>query len=191
VPYFFIEAKGKEKHLVEPINDCTVNRLRKIIPNKPIKFEKIAGKFDYRLLMNSDIKYINKKIVNTYRKLDRSKKWIIRNNNIKNKNEGILYVYKYIKDELKKIEPNEEKIVNVLVEELYGQSKSTIKTTLWNCFGDTLLINLKNNLKRTKQCECCGERIKISNNRIKYCHICWEQKQKQWQRESMKKLRKN
>lgn len=182
VPYFFIEAKDKEKHKVEPINNSTVNRLRKIIPNKPIKFEKIAGKFDYKLLMNADIKYINKKIVNTYRKLDRSKKWIIRNSSMKNKNEGILYVYKYIKDELMKIEPNEEKIVNVLVEELYGRTNAAIKTTLWNCFGDIMLINLKNNLKDTKQCECCGERIEIVNSRTKYCHSCWIERVKELKR---------
>lgn len=172
VPYFFIEAKSKEKHLVEPINNCTVNRLRKIIPNKAIKFEKIAGKFDYKVLMNADVKYINKKLVDTYRKLDTSKKWIIRNVNIKNKNEGILYVYKYIKNELKKIEPDEEKIVNILVEELYGRSNSTIKTTLWNCFGDIILVNMRNNLKGTKQCECCGKRIELKNNKNKYCDKC-------------------
>lgn len=189
VPYFFIEAKGKEKYKVEPINNSTVNRLRKIIPNKPIKFEKIAGKFDYKLLMNADIKYINKRIVNTYRKLDRSKKWLIRNSSMKNKNEGILYVYKYIKDELMKIEPNEEKIVNVLVEELYGRTNSVIKTTLWNCFGDIILINLKNNLKNTKQCECCGERIEIVNSQSKFCENCFIEHRKGYKKQKEKSYR--
>jgi pentose-5-phosphate-3-epimerase len=189
VPYFFIEAKDKEKNLVEPINNSTVNKLRKIIPNKPINFEKIAGKLDYHLLMSKNIKYTNKKIIDTYRKLDRSKKWLIRNSGLQSKNEGIPYVYKYIKEQLKIIEPDEDKIVNVLVEELYGRANSSIKTTLWNCFGDILLRNLKLNLKGTKQCESCGDRIEIVNNQSKYCDECSNTIKKEKTRNRVRKYR--
>lgn len=189
VPYFFMEAKDKEKKNVEPINKSTVNRLRKIIPNRAIKFEKIAGVLDSRNLMSEEIEYANRELVNTYRKLDRSKKWLIRNSDVKNKDEGILYVYKYIKEELKKIEPNEEKIVNVLVKELYDRTNSPNKTTLWNCYGDILLRNLKINLKGTKQCECCGKRIKIVNNKVMYCNICSTEIDRKKAKERMKKIR--
>lgn len=187
VPYFFMEAKDKEKKNVEPVNGSTVNRLRKIIPNKAIKFKEIVGHFDYRNLMSHDIDYTSRKIVDTYRKLDRSKKWIIRNSDIKNKNEGILYVYQHIREELRKIETDEEKIVNVLVKELYGKTNSAIKTTLWNCYGGRLLRNLKMNLKNTKQCEGCGKRIETSNNRTKYCNSCWDIKEKELRREINRK----
>ncbi len=178
VPYFFIDAKDKEKKNVEPLNDSTVNRLRKVIPNKMIKFKDVAGEFDYKVLMSEDIEYTNRKIIETYRKLDRSKKWIIRSVDIKSRNEGMLYAYKFIKEEIAKIEPDEDKVVNVLVKELYGRTDSPVKTTLWNCYGNVLLMNLRENIKGTKQCDCCGERIKVTNNKVKYCDDCGKEMNK-------------
>jgi hypothetical protein len=171
VPYFFIEAKDKEKHQVEPINNSTVNRLRKIIPNKAIKFEKIAGKFDYKVLMSAEVKKMDKEIINEYRRLERSKKWLIRNDQNRNKKEGRFYVDKYIRDRLKEINHDENRIVNVLIEELYGRINSKNKTTLWDCYGDIILMNLRENLKGTKQCESCGERVESYKTK-KYCNNC-------------------
>jgi predicted amidophosphoribosyltransferase len=52
------------------------------------------------------------------------------------------------------------------------------KTSIWR--GDDI-----------GRCEDCGKRIKITNNRGKYCNECWKERQKEWQRESMKKIRQN
>jgi predicted RNA-binding Zn-ribbon protein involved in translation (DUF1610 family) len=172
VPHFFIEAKDKERKNVEPINNSTVNRLRKIIPNKAIKFEEVAGNFDYKMLMSEEREYVNKSIVDLYRKLDRSKKWIIRNESNSSRKEGKLFVDKFIKEKLMEVISDEENIVNILVEELYGRTNAVNKSTLWDCFGDVLLRNLKKNLQGTKQCEKCGERIEITNNKSKYCDQC-------------------
>lgn len=171
VPYFFIEAKDKDKKNVEPINNSTVNRLRRIIPNRRIKFEEIAGNFDYKMLTSEDIKHMDRQLINRYRELERSKDLIIRKSNSKNRKEGTLFLYIHIKEELFKINSDENRVANVLVEELYGNSKSAFKTTLWNCYGDIILKNLKENLKGTKQCECCGERIEKYNTK-KYCENC-------------------
>jgi hypothetical protein len=113
-----------------------VNKLEMVIPNKRINFVKVAGKFDYRMLMKN-----------------------------------------YISD--------------VLVKYLYGRKNIKRTSTLWNTFGDILIDNLLLNLDCTKQCECCGKRIETKSNRIKYCENCWKEKQKNWQRESMKKKRNN
>lgn len=191
VPYFFIEAKNKDKDNVSDITKSTVNRLRKIIPNRNIKFEAIAGEFDYKMLMSNDIIYINRKIIETYRKLDRSKKFLIRDTNIKDRNEGLLYVNKYIINELSKIESNKDKIVNVLVKELYGNSKSPNKSTLWDCYGDILVSNIRQNLKGTKQCESCGIRIEAVNNRVKFCAECATNINREKTRERMRKSRGN
>ena len=172
VPYFFIEAKNKPLKSVSRINNSTVNRLRKLIPNPRLKFENIVGEFDYKLLMSEDISYVNQKILEAYKKLDRSKKWIIREEGIKDRNEGFLFVYKYIRDRLKEIEPDEEKIVNVLVKDLFEKRNSPNKETLWHCYGEILLDNLKENLKNTKQCEHCGDRIKLEAKNNKYCNKC-------------------
>ena len=191
VPYFFIEAKNKDKDNVSDITKSTVNRLRKIIPNRNIKFETIAGNFDYRMLMSEDIIYANRKIIEAYRKLDRSKKFLIRNSNIKDRNEGLLYVNKYIINELSKIESNKEKIVNVLVKELFGNSKSPNKSTLWDCYGDILVSNLRQNLKGTKQCKCCGVRIEAVNNRVKFCAECAKNINREKTKERMRSSRAN
>jgi hypothetical protein len=189
VPYFFIEAKDKEIHNVESINKSTVNRLRKIIPNKPIRFEKIAGIFDYKVLMSADIKS-NNEIVDEYKRLERSKKWLIRGDQNKGKKDGKFYVDKYIRERLREINPDEERTVNVLVEELYGRTKTKNKTTLWDCYGDILLSNIRENLKGTKQCESCGERIEMINNQSKYCKKCADEIKKYKTRERVRKYRK-
>lgn len=46
--------------------------------------------------------------------------------------------------------------------------------------------------KKVKLCECCNKLIKIKSNKdhsTKYCNDCKEEKQQEWSRESMKKLR--
>lgn len=189
VPYFFMEAKDKDSHKVEPLNNSTVNRLRKIIPNKTIKFEDVAGQFDYKVLMSKDISRIDEKIVKEYRKLDRSKKWIIRNNKMESRKEGTLFLYKYIRDEMRKICDDEDRIVNVLVKELYGRTDAKTKTTLWNCYGDILLMNLRGNLSGTMQCESCGNRVEEYKTK-KYCRTCADEIWKEQVRINMQKYRK-
>lgn len=189
VPYFFIEAKDKEKDKVAPINNSTVNKLRRIIPNKRIKFEEIAGIFDYKMLMSEEVERIDSKIVKKYYELTRSKKMIIRNNSFKSKREGKLYVDKFIREQINKLHLDENRIVNVLVEELYGRHNDKNKTTLWDCYGDILLSNIKENLKGTKQCENCGNRIETYNTK-KYCSICAKEKEKmrkrKWKQRNLK-----
>ncbi|MCA1025690.1 hypothetical protein LCM23_06270 [Cytobacillus kochii] len=179
VPFFFIEAKGKERKNVEPINDSTINKLRKVIPNKRIKFKDIAGEFDYKNLMNQDVVYTNKSLVNLYKKLDRSKKWIIKKND--HKNDGF-YIDTYIRNELNSSFIEEDKIVNQLVEYLYKQTNASIKTTLWDCYGNILLEHLRHNLAQTKQCNNCGTRIEITGRNTKYCKKCYSKKEKERQR---------
>lgn len=189
VPHFFIEAKGKEKKNVEPINNSTVNRLRKIIPNRRIKFQDVAGDFIPNHLLSQEISYSNKKIVNTYRNLDRSKNWLIRNAGLQSRNEGMPFVYKHIKEKLKEIESNEDKIVNILANELYLRANAPIKTTLWNCYGDILLMNIRENLKSSRQCESCGDRFIPKNNSNKFCEPCAKEEWKKYNAEKQREYR--
>lgn len=187
VPHFFIEAKNKDVKLVEELTNSTVNRLRKFIYNKNIRFKDIGGELNYKMLMSEDIEYINHKIITKFKKLNQSKRWIIRNSNIKNRKEGLLFVYKYIRDEMKLLNIDEDKIVNNLIKDMYEVRNSPLKETLWHCYGDIILRSLKNNLKDTKQCECCGTRIEILNNYIKYCNECSYLKRLERQRKYMSK----
>lgn len=171
VPHFFIHAKDKEEKRVEGLNNSTVNRLDEIIPNKPIRFSKIAGQFDYKILMKNKRIKLDEDIINAYIKLDRSKKWMMKSDNLKSYNK--LHIYKVIKEELLLINEDSQYIADVLVKHCYMKCKNNghNKETLWWSFGDILLDNLNTNLKDTMQCESCGSRIDKGNKK-KYCVEC-------------------
>lgn len=190
LPYFFMEAKKKEKNNVSEITNSTVNKLRKVIPNKNIKFEKIAGKFDARMLMSEDTSYVNSKVLNLYLKLSKNKKFLMNTLDM-DKQGQVSYVTKYIKEEIGKIEPNEDKVVNSLVNALYSNLKSNNKSTLWECYGHVMIGNLNENLRNTKQCESCANRIIIEGTNIKYCESCAKQIKKQKTKERVAKHRKS
>jgi hypothetical protein len=176
LPHFFIYAKDKDKKQVEELNVSVVNKLEKIIPNKPIKFKKIAGEFDYKLLMSRENVNIGKEIINKYNYLHKNKKWKF-NLQENQKTYSELYVYNQIRNELLEINSDATYIVDVLVKYLYEEKPSRNKETLWKTFGEILLNNLKENLNKTKQCECCGKRISQYNTK-KYCVPCAKEKER-------------
>jgi hypothetical protein len=171
VPHFFIHAKDKDIHNVEGLNDSTVNKLEQIIPNKPIQFIRVAGKLKYKMLMKNKKVEIDQEIINLYEKVNKLKKHSI-NNKYDLDSKDISYFYRDIKNQFLEINCNIHFVVDVLVKYLYSVKNSKRKSTLWNTFGDILLEHLESNLKDTKQCESCGKRIIITNNKIKYCEDC-------------------
>ena len=187
VPHFFMEAKNKEKHLVEDITDSTVNKLRKIIPNKNIKFEDVAGHFDYTNLMSEENYRDTNRIVDTYRAMERLKKTIMANAN--DKDSARQYYYSLLKKELNSLENDDFKIADILIKELYGKKSATSKDSLWNCFGSIILNNLKNKLGDTKSCERCSVTIQIKGKNSKYCEECASDIKKEKTRARVSKLR--
>ncbi|KYD05302.1 hypothetical protein [Bacillus atrophaeus] len=186
VPYFFINAKDKEENNVEKLNDSTVNRLETIIPSDRINFRSVAGRFDYQLLLKNKNARLDESIIKEYTRLDRNKKWLM-NSDEEMKPGQKLYVYKIIKDRLLKVHNNEQYIVDVLVKHLY-MKKSKFKATLWECFGDVMLSNLKVSLKGMKRCEC-SLLFKPTSNRQKFCEKCFKEKLKETWRENKRKQR--
>ncbi|MET3505591.1 RNA dependent RNA polymerase [Halalkalibacter oceani] len=189
VPHFFTYAKKKKKSEVEPLNSSVVNKLERMIPNKRIQFKKIGGEFDYKFLLKNKKIQVDNKIIEKYIELDRSKKWRLKKSDEKTKSKSVLYVYNKIRNELLEINEDPYYITDVLTRYLY-EKESSRKETLWQCFGDILYENLTKNLKGKKSCVSCGTIIKVANNRVKYCRKCSNEKQKEWQRTSMKKSRK-
>lgn len=169
VPHFFINAKDKEEHSVESINESTVNKLDSIIPNERINFNAVAGKFDYRFLLRNKKVKLDETVINEYKRLDRNKKWLMNNEEIKPGEK--LYVYKIIKQRLMEIHNDEQLITDVLVKYLY-KKKSKFKTTLWECFGNIILENIRNNFTKHKACINCGKMYKSVSNKSKYCSKC-------------------
>lgn len=188
VPHFFIYAKDKDDARVEMLNDSVVNRLENIIPQNRIYFRKIAGKFDYKVLMRNKRTKLDDVIIEEYIKLDRNKKWMMKKYEKINSHDR-LYIYKVIRDELLKITPNENFIVDVLVKYLYGTKNTKNKTTIWESFGHVLLSNLNDNIKGTIQCNDCGVRIEHTHSR-KYCSECANEREKVRKRVAKLKARK-
>lgn len=194
-PYFFQFAKDKEVEQTEKINNSTMNRLTKVIPNKRINFVKVAGKFDYKNLMrnkrhkNDD--ELSRNIIDTYIELDRNKskdvkKQIKENDKMNSRVE--LEVYKKIRKQLLQITNNPNYVTDVLVKYLFDEINTEFKDTLWRCFGKEIVRNLEYNVLGIKRCLKCKTEIKKINKK-KYCDECAKEKQLEWQRISMNKLR--
>lgn len=179
-PNFFIYAKNKTKDKVEEINGSVVNRLSKHIPNPRLNFKKQElADFDYANLMSrKKIGLRNdraKKIISTYEKLDKKKCFVFINPYHDIENDETVRIYIDIKDKLLEVDNDIDYVVDVLVKYLYFEKNSKHKMTLWNCFGDIVVRNLKNNIKNGYGfCSECGKiiRRKSVNSKIKYCDEC-------------------
>lgn len=186
VPHFFINAKDKEEHSVELINESTVNKLDSIIPSDRINFAAVAGKFDYRfLLKNKEIK-LDEAIISEYKRLDQNKKWLMNDEDIKPGQKH--YVYKIIKDRLLKIHNDEQYVTDVLVKYLY-KKKSKFKSTLWECFGTCILNSLTHNLKTLRVCGDCKTLFRAKTSKKLFCGKCTVKRNKQKTKERVSRFR--
>lgn len=193
LPYFFQFAKDKDEDKVAEINDSTMNRLTKAIPNKRINFVSVAGKFDYKNLMRNKRQKIDdelsRKIIDTYIKLDQGKSEEVKKQvkeNDKINSRVILKVYKKIRKQLLQITNNPNYVCDVLVKYLYYEKNSAFKDTLWNCFGKEIVRNIEYNVLEIKRCLKCHTEIEKSNSK-KFCDECAKEKQLEKHRKYNKK----
>ena len=173
VPDFFQYAKDKLPHQVEEPNQSTMNRIAAKIPDPKIKFSKSISKFDYRMLMNLNYDFSissESKVVNSYDKWN-SRQYLFSIEEDNHQKQEDIYMYQKIRQNI--IDECDEDInyvVNTLVAYLYTVRKSSQKKTLWACFGDIIVENLKNNLKNEgKVCKICGKRFSPVNNKQIVC----------------------
>ena len=190
VPDFFIYAKDKLPHQVEPPNQSTMNRIAAKIPDPKIKFSKSISKFDYRMLMNLGCDFSispESPVVKAY------DYWNARQNLFneedENKKDQDLYKYKQIRKKIiEDCDRDLDYIVNTLVAVLYTTRNLSGKKTLWACFGDVIVENLKKNLVgKGKVCQICGKRFtpdKFHPNAICCSDVCGNQLKINWKREN-------
>ena len=161
VPDFFIYAKDKESHQVEPPNNSAMNRIAASIPDPKIRFSKSISKFDYRMLMNLDCDFSvssESPVIKVY------DYWNARINEFEDdkavKNQD-MYKYKNLRKRvLEESGKDIDYVVNTLVAYLYTVRKTSAKKGLWDSFGDVIIQNLKNNLNQeSKICKICGKRF--------------------------------
>lgn len=191
VPYFFKYAKDKTDDQVEPINQSTMNKICKSIPNPRISFKNSQfGEFDYRMLMSRwdfEAKDIDNAIIDVYFENIKEIPFSISEKSLKN---GVTpYVFTKIRDIFNNGDSDIIKVVDNIIYYSFNHKKTENKLTLWTSFGDIVYNNLINNLKYKKPCERCGLLIDKTSNRIKYCDNCRKGIQLEHQIKSMKKLR--
>ena len=177
VPHFFIYAKDKKIENVEKINNSVVNRLVNVINNPKFEFKLSGvGRFDYTTLDILQNTELNQDIIDLYEKLDLNKFSMMNN---KKDHENYRYVYFDIRNQLLFLNSDIKYIVSVLVNYLYGVKKVKNKITLWECFGDIIIDNIKANIKEKYiYCEQCEVLVEKTSNKTKYCKKCAREMQK-------------
>lgn len=172
LPYFFKYAKDKKHDQVEELNNSIVNQLDKIIKNNRLRF-KVSdfGKLDYTMMMgNPDIK-IDTDVIDEYIILNKQYHYKI-NMESEYKN-NISHIAQQIRNSLSDYEYSDEEITDMLVKYLYGVKNSKSKESLWFCYGNIIVDNLKRNIgNKTAVCAKCGKRYHKEFPNQKYCDNC-------------------
>lgn len=177
-PKFFIYAKDKKLHQVEELNDSTVNRLENIVKDVKFNFKNTQlGKFDLNILKHNKNIKVSKcdfVILDLYNKLNREKNRFDYNTN------SYTYTYQKIKEELLNLNFDKDYIIDILIEYLFSRKAS--KLLLFECFGEEIVKNIKNNInnplgKEYIMCKECGKRVKKENNKMEYCKKCAKTRQ--------------
>lgn len=184
VPYFFIYAKDKDPEQVEKINNSTVNRICKIIPDKKITYNKTIGKFDYQMLMNRDYLDFNATSEDCYGEFRKIYKNIMLNSNFddcENKNEKDIWAHISIKTEcIQFCNAHDIPIplfINIIISKLYNTQAFGAEKALWAAFGRQIVKNIINNTAQLGNiCPICGARFnsKTTNNQMYCSDGCYE-----------------
>ena len=105
---------------------------------------------------------------------------------------NITYTYQKIKFELLCVNPDVYYITDVLDKYLYKEKRSQYKDTLWLCFGDIIVDNLKHNIKEKYiYCEKCGTLVeqKPMAHSQRFCKNCFEEHRKKYKADKERKYR--
>lgn len=175
MPYFFYYAKDKRLDQVEPINDCTINRIVKEIKDTKLMFRHFhLARIDYHVfLKDMEDNYSNEEINKVFDSWNKcyGNNIVFDGDDARRNNIG--EVAKDILNELHKIEEDDDKIINSLVAFFYKKPSQRRKKLLWYVFGKQLYENVYNNVGSFTGniCHECGRRTKaeLINGRCEKC----------------------
>ena len=175
VPSFFQYAKGKTESQVSARGNGVVDRLYNQVQMYKFDFNiKSHGALDYRMLMyNENIPYGEKerKLVQEFRKASAS---MGTSAGVHDENSRYWLQLKELKQKIMAY-GSRQYVVDVLVRGLFYEHHVRKKSAFWDCFGDVVLENLKNNLPdKTKCCPKCGTMYPDQARKI--CPRCMDKK---------------
>ena len=208
-PYFFQFAKNKKKSECRPMGNEVMDRIcRSIdnIENSNFDYSKGIGKFKLAKLLNNKNIDRNQEVIDFYIKQTEKTKVLMGKYKVKyGQSEEVDFNYvdlvyeearKDVVEFSKAIGIEYSDIVDMIVK--YGFEEDEMKLAfIFNVFGDSIINNLNKNLAREHldkgyvMCECCGKRVKKTNNRVINCEKCAKEIDKINKRELMRKARNN
>lgn len=187
LPHFFKYAKDKEEHQVQElpdnIEDCkVVDKLEYIIPNKPLRFKKLFGDVDYKMLMWNAYTVHDEKVIERFIELDKKKQ-----SNIDKDLDSVDYNHNnFVKEEMNELGLDIKKIVDILVRKFY-KSDSSYKKSLWNVYGYHIYRNLDKNMSKYRRCEKCNVLFEKKSNNDILCKKCYKENEKELRKERNKR----
>lgn len=172
-PQFFIYAKDKMSHQVEPENGSTMNRISAAIPPSRVKYSKSISKFDWRVLTDGGEYTVNEEspVIKSYNYwLRHQYAFNDENDNIKGADS---YAAKMTREKiLSESGLDANYAVNSLVAYLYTVKESSNKKLLWDCFGWDIVRNIEKNVEKLgKICPICGKRFKPNVHNQVCCSV--------------------
>lgn len=163
LPNFFIYAKDKLPSQVAEINNSTMNRISAAIVSPRIRFSKTIGKFDYRMLMNLDADFSVSPENEVVKRYDywNTHLYLFNTQDGDGIKQEEMYAYRKIRQNIiEETGRDLDYITNTLVAVLYTTRNTSQKKTLWACFGDVIVENLKKNTVGLGNiCPVCGGRF--------------------------------
>ena len=94
------------------------------------------------------------------------------------KKNNIQQIAQQVKEDLNKIEPDDDKVLNSLVAFLYKKPSTRKKNLLWYVYGEKIYQNLSENVDHKTICRQCGARVDETLIRGK-CFKCRQEEMKQ------------
>lgn len=172
LPAFFVYAKDKRADQVEPINDCIVNRIFTLYPEKNFKLEfEDKKRFDYRMLMNNPDIEVDETVLRTYS--DTVSNIKLKVGKEENCNATII---NDIIVAMQKLDYAQYEICDMLVKDMF-KDHNTFKNDrrkefFFHIYGDILYENIQaNKIKYGYVCVDCGTEIKRVNGKCR-CAEC-------------------
>lgn len=173
LPAFFVYAKDKDAQQVEPTNDCIVNRIHTLYPERKFKFAfSDKRRFDYRVLMNNPDIDVDEQVLRTYSNAVSTIKLKVgkesQNNNV---------IIQDIISQMQKLKYAQYEICDMLVKDMFKEHRvfknDRRKELFFNIYGDIIYDNiLANKPKYGYVCVDCGAPLEHNKGGRCRCDKC-------------------
>ena len=191
LPAFFVYAKDKTEDQVEETNDCIVNKIKALYPQKSFKLN-FADKrrFDYRMLMNNPNIVVDKEVLKYYSSLVSTAKLKKGKEEVNN-----AIVVNDIVASMQKLEYPQYEICDMLIRDMFKDheffTNPRCKEFFFYIYGDIVYENIvANKPKYGYVCVDCGTEIQKVNGKCR-CSECQKKYRTKYETARIRKYRRS